>query len=82
MTYTDEELKLIEKSEKEFYQESSLDDSGEMSNFESAFQSEAMQSILESRIKSAKIELLEELDGERLNYIKGVIEDKLNKLKK
>ena len=83
MTYTDEEYKQIEDAAKEYslnikqwvYAENT---------FKDAFQSLAIQSILESRIKQAKIDLLESA----LNWSNEVndtceyLQHKLNELKK
>lgn len=66
MTYTDEELKQIEDAAKEYANEicAKKDTLGKcfaVEDFMSVYKSNTMQQIIESRIKAAKIELLEEI---------------------
>ena len=80
MTYTDEEQKQIEDAAKE-YSKSLLND-----NFSAAFYSSAMQQIIESRIKAAKIEENESMLKMAERHMDSraiiVLKDRINELKK
>lgn len=98
MTYTQEEQQLIEETAKEYfkginpkivgnqgisilYRPNQLD---VLNAIPFAFQSSAMQLIIESRIKAAKIELLDSALNwsNEVNDTSEYLQNKLNELKK